>query len=209
VRDLIEGFWIGWLDLLTPHAQSSRLQAVQRYRWSAQFTVQRSTRTRGSQSSPVISWQRIYKRQNCGLESHTKFSFHSLIPFLPLFWNCQFRRLDLVQFLCSQAHVLTGWRFETQLTLLNLTLFINTLHGPRRQHSLSTIAMACLQRCCKTTEVTRLLLGYSLPREWLPSRCVVMNVYSDFTIQAFGRQVTLYSYYYIQISLAFLSLSLT
>jgi hypothetical protein len=32
--------------------------------------------------------------------------FHSLIPFLPLFCSCQFQRLDSIQFLCSQAHIL-------------------------------------------------------------------------------------------------------
>jgi hypothetical protein len=48
--------------------------------------------------------------------SHMKSSFHSLIPFLPLFCRCQFRRLDAVQ---SQAHILAGWRLETRL----LTLF--------------------------------------------------------------------------------------
>jgi hypothetical protein len=29
----------------------------------------------------------------CNFTSHMKFSFHGLIPFLPLFCNCQFRRL--------------------------------------------------------------------------------------------------------------------
>jgi hypothetical protein len=42
-----------------------------------------------------------------------KSSFHSLIPFLPLFCNCQFPKLDSIQFLCSQAHILAGWHLET------------------------------------------------------------------------------------------------
>jgi hypothetical protein len=61
-----------------------------------------------------------------------KSSLHSLIPFLPLFCNCQFRRLDSIQFLCSQAHIQAGWRLETQLTLLSWTLlpnqFAQTMH---------------------------------------------------------------------------------
>jgi hypothetical protein len=34
-----------------------------------------------------------------------KSSLHSLIPFFPFFYKCQFRRLDSAQFLCSQAHI--------------------------------------------------------------------------------------------------------
>jgi hypothetical protein len=78
---------------------------------------------------------------------HMKPSFHSLILFLPLFCNCQFRRLDLVQFLCSQAHIPAGWRLETRLdyhtsrllfsTLLHfLCPFITPRHRPHRKHNL-------------------------------------------------------------------------
>jgi hypothetical protein len=78
----------------------------------------------GSQSSLVVSWQRIYNR-HCHFKSHVKSSFHSLIPFLPLFCSCQFRRLDSIQFLCSQAHTTAGWHIETRLTSLNWTLLYN------------------------------------------------------------------------------------
>jgi hypothetical protein len=44
-----------------------------------------------------------------------KSSLHRLIPFLPLFCNCQFRRFDSVQFFCSQAPILAGWHLETRL----------------------------------------------------------------------------------------------
>jgi hypothetical protein len=47
--------------------------------------------------------------------NHTWSFLHRLIPILPLFCNCQFRRLDSVQFLCSKAHILVGWRLETRL----------------------------------------------------------------------------------------------
>jgi hypothetical protein len=39
--------------------------------------------------------------------------------------NCQSRRLDSIQFLCSRAHILAGWRLETQLTLLNWNVIYN------------------------------------------------------------------------------------
>jgi hypothetical protein len=68
-----------------------------------------------------------------------KSSFHSLIPFLPLFCSCQFRRLDSIQFLCSKAHISAGWRLETRLFCTIYAaeyFFITTLHGPRRKCSL-------------------------------------------------------------------------
>jgi hypothetical protein len=46
LRDLQDGFWIVWLDLLTPYTQYSELQAIQRYRWSTHFTVHPCARTR-------------------------------------------------------------------------------------------------------------------------------------------------------------------
>jgi hypothetical protein len=42
---------------------------------------------------------------------------------------------------------------------------MKTWHGPRRKYSLSIVGKACLQCRCIATEVTRLLLAYSLPRE--------------------------------------------
>jgi hypothetical protein len=35
-----------------------------------------------------------FSEYHCNFKSHMKFSCHSLIPFLPLFCSCQFRRLD-------------------------------------------------------------------------------------------------------------------
>jgi hypothetical protein len=51
-----------------------------------------------------------------------KSSLHSLIPFLSLFCTCKLRRLDSVQFLCSQAHITAGCRLETWL---NHTLLLS------------------------------------------------------------------------------------
>jgi hypothetical protein len=55
------------------------------------------------------------QQSHCHFKSHMKSSFHSLLPFLPLFCNCQFWRLDSIQFLCSQAHILARWCLETRL----------------------------------------------------------------------------------------------
>jgi hypothetical protein len=46
-------------------------------------------------------------------------------------------------------------------------LFITILHGPRREHDLSIVGKVCLQRHFIATEVTRSLLAYSLPREYI------------------------------------------
>jgi hypothetical protein len=69
-----------------------------------------------------------------------KFSFYSLIPFLPLFCSSQFQKLYWIQFLCSQAHILAGWRLETRhftLCCSILFFFITTLHVPHGKHRLS------------------------------------------------------------------------
>jgi hypothetical protein len=50
-----------------------------------------------------------FEESHCHFKSHMRSSFHSLIPFLSLFCNCKFQRLDLIQFLCSQVYIPTGW----------------------------------------------------------------------------------------------------
>jgi hypothetical protein len=60
-------------------------------------------------------------QSHCHYKSHMKSSFHSLIPFLPLFCNCQFRGLGSIQFLCSQVHILAGWCLETRLSTFSTT----------------------------------------------------------------------------------------
>jgi hypothetical protein len=49
-----------------------------------------------------------------------KSSLHSLIPLLPLLLYQLLQPSLSVQFLCTQAHILAGWHFETQLTQLLL-----------------------------------------------------------------------------------------
>jgi hypothetical protein len=68
------------------------------------------------------------------------------------------------------------------LSLSTEIFFIITLHGPRTKHSLSVVGKACLH--CRWIFISA---GISLP-----SRCLAMNVYSDFGIPAFGRHVTIF-----------------
>jgi hypothetical protein len=53
-------------------------------------------------------------QSHCNFKSHMESSFQGLIPFIPLFCDCQFRSLDSIEFLCSQAHILAGWRLEAR-----------------------------------------------------------------------------------------------
>jgi hypothetical protein len=71
-----------------------------------------------------FSWKEIVEQA----KAFKKWSCRALwrrrrIHFLPLFCSCQFRRLDSIQLICSQAHIPAGWRLETQLfTLLDYRL---------------------------------------------------------------------------------------
>jgi hypothetical protein len=86
-------------------------------------------------TSRILATDISQSRRN--FKSHLKSYFHILIPFLPLFCNYQFRRLDSLQFLCSQAHIPAGWCLETRLSTLCCStelFFITTLHGPQGKH---------------------------------------------------------------------------
>jgi hypothetical protein len=122
-----------------------------------------------------------------------KSSFHSLTPFLPLFCNCQFRRLDSIQFLCSQTHILEGWRLETQPTLLNWTLLYNhfarTTQKTQRLYCWEGVFAVPLHSYGRYSVVACVFVAAGM---CLPSRCLTMNIYSHFTIPAFGRHVTIW-----------------
>jgi hypothetical protein len=53
-------------------------------------------------------------QSHCYFKSHMKSSLHHLIPFLALIPRLPIRRLDSIQFLCSKAHILAGWRLEAR-----------------------------------------------------------------------------------------------
>jgi hypothetical protein len=119
----LDGFWIDWLDLLhLIHSQvgTTGSTALSLFYTLFQFTVRHAL-------GIAICTSRILEtdlsQSRCNFKSDMKSSFHSLISFLPLFCDCQFRRLNSIQFLCSQAHILAGWRLETRLsTQLNSSL---------------------------------------------------------------------------------------
>jgi hypothetical protein len=67
---LLTGFWIGWLDLSAPYSHNSGLQAVTAL--SLFYTLYSSPLHThyGSQSSLVVSWQRIYNNLTV-ISNHT------------------------------------------------------------------------------------------------------------------------------------------
>jgi hypothetical protein len=122
-------------------------------------------------------------------------SLHRLIPFLPLFWNCKFRRLDSFQFLCSQAHILAGWRLETRLTLLNWTLLCNYItQTTQKMQPLYCWEGVFTKPLHSNGSYSIVPCVFVAAGMCLPSRCLAMNVYSDFTIPAFARHVSIYTY---------------
>jgi hypothetical protein len=119
-----------------------------------------------------------------------KSSFHSLIPFLPLFCNCQFRRLDSVQFLCSQAHVLAGWRLELDSVLIlsfstslcyRTLLYNNFARNP--QKTASVVKKACLMIRCLAMDVL-FLRALARAGMCLPSRCLAMGIHVTISMMA-------------------------
>jgi hypothetical protein len=123
-----------------------------------------------------------------------KSSFHSLIPFLPLFCSCQFRRIDSVPLLCSQAHILAGWSLETRLTLLNWTFICNHFaRATRKTRPLYCWEGVFAASLYSNGSYSIAVCVFVAAGMCLPSRCLAMNMYSDFTIPAFGRHVTVFS----------------
>jgi hypothetical protein len=123
-----------------------------------------------------------------------EFPFQSLIPFLTLFCDCQFWRLDSIQLLCSQAHILAGWRIETQLFIerpqLNSSLyhFAGTKQKTQPLYCWYGVFTAPLH---SNGNYLIVACVFVVAGKCLPRSCLAMGVSSDFTIQAFGRHVTL------------------
>jgi hypothetical protein len=136
------------------------------------------------------------QQSQCHFKSHTKSSFHSPIPFLPLFFNCQF--------FCSQAHIPAGWRLETRLnwTVLH-NHFARTMQKPQPLYGCEGVFTAPLNSNGSYSIVACVFVFGGM---CLSSRCVTMNVNSDFIILAFGRHVTVLSSLLLSTSLIILSL---
>jgi hypothetical protein len=123
---------IGFIDTLYIQLWTTRNYSAVADLHALQFTV---THALGFPAFTSRILATDLQQSHCNFKSHIKSSLHSLIPFLPFLLNhlrLPSPELDPVLFLCSQAHILAGWRLETRLTLLSRTLHYN--HFARITH---------------------------------------------------------------------------
>jgi hypothetical protein len=111
----------------------------------------------GSQPSLVVTRQRIYNILIV-TSNHTWSFFSPPNSLLAIILQLP------TQFNSSAPKLISR---EIGVSKLDWLLQLNSLHGPRRKHSPSTVGMASLQFRSIATEVTRFLLAYSLPREYV------------------------------------------
>jgi hypothetical protein len=112
--------------------------------------------------------------------------FHSLIPFLPLFCNCQFNS-STPKLISRQAGV-----SKLDSVLLNWTLLYNhlawTMQKTQPLNCWEGVFIALLHSNSSYSIVSCVLFVAGI---CLPSRCLPINGYSDFAIPAFGRHATI------------------
>jgi hypothetical protein len=105
-------FRIGFIASYTFTTRDYRKHSITAGLHTLQFTVTHALRFSVVTSHILAT---VLSKCHCHFKSHMKSSFPSLIPFLPLFCSCQFRRLNSIQIPCSQAHILAGWHTGTRL----------------------------------------------------------------------------------------------
>jgi hypothetical protein len=110
-----------------------------------------------------------------------KTSFHSLIPFLPLFCSCQL----------NSIHVLPGWRPKLDSILLNWILLYNNLARTTQKtqplYCWEGVFTAPLHSDGSYSIISYVFVAAGM---CLPSRCLAMN-----TIPTFGRHITLWTFW--------------
>jgi hypothetical protein len=156
---LIDGFWIRSFDLLKTYTHNPGLQAITEPSLSPHFTVHCYTRTRVVNLHSRILATDLQKSY-CHIKSYIKLSLHRLVPFFH--YSAAAKSEGSAQFHSSAPK--QGGVSNIDKHFPTDFFYINTLHGPSRKHSLSIVGKACLQGRFITTEVTLLLLTYSLPR---------------------------------------------
>jgi hypothetical protein len=153
-RGYRRGFWIGWLDLLTPYTHH--------YTTYTHFAVHHYTRTR------VLSlyWScpgNGFIRVSLSLQITHEIFFAPPNSFLAIFLKLSISKtlLNSVPLIpCSNPGRLASRNSNRLECYFSIELFfITTLHGPRRKHSISIAGKVCLELRCIATEVSLLLLA--------------------------------------------------
>jgi hypothetical protein len=192
---LIDRVWFGWLDL-TPFTLHSELQVIQRYRWSTHFTVHRYTHALGF----TVSTNCILATDNsltCNFKSHMKSCFHRLIPFLPLFCNCQLNSISLLRSsypgrLASRNSIrLYSTTFYAAIANFGNHLYDHFARTMRKTQPLNCWEGVFTAPFHSNGSYSIVVCVFVSTGICLPCRCLEMNVYSDFTIPAFERHVTI------------------
>jgi hypothetical protein len=123
-----------------------------------------------------------------------KCSLHRLIPFLA--FSATANSEDSTQF-NSSAPKLISWQaaisnLDSSLNFLNRNLLCNhftrTTQKTQPFYCLVGVSTALLHSNGSCSIFARVFVAAGM---CLPSRCLAINVYSDFTVPAFGRHVTL------------------
>jgi hypothetical protein len=115
-------------------------------------------------------------------------SFHSLVPFLPLFCNCQHKSISLLP-------NSSGWFLETRFNkttsfgTLPYNHFACTMQKTQPLYCLEDVFTPLLDSNGSYLIVACVFVAMGM---CLLSRCLTMNVYSDVAIPAFGCLVTVY-----------------
>jgi hypothetical protein len=121
--------------------------------------------------------------------THVKSSLHSRT-----FNSTELHSIILMpQLLCSQFHILAGWRLETQLTQkIFCVLFTTTRHGPCRKHTLYCPGGAFTAPLHRNGSSSIVACVFVSVETCLLSPCPAMNVYSGSSSPAFWRHVTIF-----------------
>jgi hypothetical protein len=173
--------WIYWHFIHTHTTRDCRQYSATADLHTLQFTVTYWD----SQTSLVVPWQWI--RNSLSVTWNHTWSLLCTVWFLSYRYSAT---ANSIQFLC--------WRLEIRLTLLNWSLLYNHFAGTTQK----TLPLYCredvftepLHRNGRYSIVAWVLVAAGM---CLPSRCLAINFYTDMTIPAFGRNVTIYIYIYI------------
>jgi hypothetical protein len=84
----------------------------------------------------------------CHFRSHLESSLHQLISFLALILRLQIPKTRLIQFICSQAHILPGWYLEARPLISDSTALSATLC------SVASFTMSFCNPSARTTQKT-------------------------------------------------------
>jgi hypothetical protein len=107
-------------------------------------------------------------------------SIHSLTSVLPLFCNCQFRRLGSIQFLCSQAHILAESKLDSpRLNCCSILLNnpLQTLYAEHAENTASVVNETCLLIRGLASDVILLRVGSrgNVLNKSLPSNNIISS----------------------------------